>query len=173
MKDLQWHEPAAYRRAIYYQNERADPLNSLKFAGVTFLLMLGFRYLVGTGPNPNPPPWPTSILVATAVAVFMAYGVPALMSLLPGSIVILSEKGINNNVMTGRGWSIRFWPWDEIAYCSTAVDTAGGKDYDVITVHDNTGHILATLALSGRPPLAAVEGYLYAHGKKLVHSARV
>ena len=119
----------------------------------------------------HPPPWPTSIAVAAGVAIFAAYGLPALMSLLPGSIVILSEKGINNNVNTGRGWSIRFWPWSQIAYLSTTSDTAGGRPYKVVSLHDTAGAILVTLAMSERLTVEEIEKYLSVHGKRLVSGA--
>ena len=54
MKNLQWHEPPAYRRAIYYENERADPLNSLKFAGFAILFLVGLRLLAGPFRSPFP-----------------------------------------------------------------------------------------------------------------------
>ena len=170
MKELQWHEPTAYRRAIYFENERHDPLNSLKFAGTTFLLFLGFRLLVGTGSQGKQPPpwWPHTIAAAAAVAIFVAYVLPALMSVLPGSsIVLLSDKGVNNNKMAGRGWVIRFWSWDEIAYGVIATDTAGGKAYPVMSLHAVDGSVLVTLALPASPPAHEVWQYFAAHGKVL------
>ena len=169
MKDLQWHEPAAYRRAIFYENEKQDPLSSLKFAGAAFGFMLGLRFLAGTGPDAHPPPWwPHSVGVALAVAIFAAYGLPGLMSLLPGSIVILSDKGVNSNKIAGRGWIIRFWPWDEIAYGSLTTDTAGGKVYQVLCLHGADNHVLATLALSPRATMHQIQPYFSANGKSLV-----
>ena len=132
-------------------------MNSLKFAGFAFLMLAGLRLLAGFGADSHPPPWPQTIAVAVAVALFLVYGIPALMSLLPGSIVIVSEKGINNNVMSGRGWAIRFWPWDEIAYCSIAMDNAGGKSYKVLSLHADDDCILATVALSDRPSRPDIE----------------
>lgn len=167
MKEMQWHEPAAYRRAIYYENERNSPLSSLKFAGTAFLAVLGFRLLAGLGPDSHAPPWPPSFAVAAGVALTAAYGLPALMSLMPGSIVILSDKGVNNNVHTGRGWSIRFWSWDEIESYSLTIDTAGGKSYDVFHLHDGRGEVLVTLALKNQGSMSEVQGYFAAHGKRL------
>lgn len=167
MKELQWHEPAAYRRGIYYENERHDPLSSLKFAGTAFLIVLGLRFLAGFGPDAHPPPWPPSVGVAAGIALFAAYGLPAIMSLIPGSIVILSDKGINNNVLTGRVWSIRCWSWDEIAACASYTDTVGGRAYPVVAVLDHDGETLVTVALAPRVSLPEVEAYLVAHGRTL------
>jgi len=169
MRQLQWHEPAAYRRAIYYENERKDPLSSLKFAGIVFLVMLGSRYMVGLRPDPDahPPGWAITIGIAAGVALLAAYGLPALMSLMPGSIVILSDKGVNNNVHTGRGWSIRFWPWEQIDHLSAHTDNAGAKDYEVVTLHGIDGVALVTLALDGKVALKDIEEYALRRGKQV------
>jgi len=173
MRELQWHEPAAYRRAIYYENERKDPLISLKFAGIVFVVMLGLRYFVGLRPDPDahPPGWGVTAAIAAGVAVFTAYGLPAMMSLMPGSIVILSDKGVNNNVHTGRGWSIRFWPWEEIDHLSAHMDTAGGKAYQVIALHGSDDAALVTLALGTKTTLQDVEEYALRRGKQLAKVA--
>ena len=167
MKDLQWHEPAAYRRAIYYENERHDPWASAKFAGVAFLVMLGLRLLARSGPDTHPPGWPATIGVAAAVAVFLAYGLPAIMSLVPGSIVIVSDKGINNNVLAGRAWSIRFWPWDQISSCALHADDAGGRQYAVMSVYDNAGATLVTVALAASPSPSEIAQLFAVYGKEL------
>lgn len=168
MKQLQWHEPAAYRRAIFYSNERKDPTSSLKLAGFVFLLMLGLRLIVPSQPDAHPPGWPASLALAVGVALVVAYGMPALMSILPGSIVILSEKGVNNNVMTGRGVNIRFWPWDKIAYGSASAETVGGRTYELLSFYGHNEELLWTAAVAGRPPMWEIEQYLLQYGKRLV-----
>jgi len=168
VKPLQWHEPAAYRRAIYYENERRNPLDSVKLAGIVFAVMCGLRFLAGLGPESHPPPWPPSAALALGVALIVAYGLPGLMSLMPGSMVILSDKGLNNNVHTGRGWSIRFWPWDEIDHCSTAVELAGGKTYDTISFWNSNGELLVTLALKDHSTLGEVGRVLQSKNKQLI-----
>lgn len=171
MKAFQWHEPASYRRAIYYENERSDPGDSAKFAGSSFLIVLGLRFLAGLGSNAHPPAWPVSIGVAALIALFTAYGLPTLMSLLPGSIVIISDKGINNNKMTGRGWQIRFWPWEQIAYCTVSMDSVGGKTYEVISLCAEDGHVLVTLAFTDRSASEQLNDFLRANGKQPIQSA--
>src|SRR5690242_13359631 len=101
--------------------ERADP--SAEFAQVRWDRLPCYVGLEGSsrikaGSGPHPPGWELTVAIAAGVAFFAAYGLPALMSLMPGSIVILSDKGVNNNVHTGRGWSIRFWPWEDIDHLS-------------------------------------------------------
>jgi hypothetical protein len=171
MKQLQWHEPAAYRRAIFYSNERKDPASSLKYAGLVFLVMAGLRLIVPNTPDSHPPPWAASLAVAAGVALIAAYGMPALMSILPGSIVILSEKGVNNNVVTGRGVGIRFWPWERIAFCSASADTVGGRTYELLSFYGPDRELLWTAALAGRPPMWEIEQYLLQYGKRLEKNA--
>lgn len=114
MKPLLWHQPAAYHRAIYLHNERTRPFESAKFAVGAFLALIGVRFIAGMRPAPDahPPGWGSTAAVATVFAIFVAYGLPALMSLLSGSVVILSDKGVNSNKRVGLGWAIRFWAWD-------------------------------------------------------------
>ena len=83
MGQLQWHEPASYRRAIYFHNERTRPLDSAKFAITAFLILIGLRLLVGLHPDPDAhPPGPgITVAVAFVFALLVAYGLPALMSL--------------------------------------------------------------------------------------------
>ena len=134
MKAFQWNELASYPRAIYYEKERSDPEDSAKLAGSSFPIVLELRFLAGLRSNAHPPAWPISTGVVALMALFAAYGLLTLMSLLPGSIVIISDKGISNNKMTERGWQIRFWPWDQIAYCTVSMDSVGGKTYEVLSV---------------------------------------
>jgi hypothetical protein len=171
MKDFQWHEPASYRRAISYENERRNPQASAKFAGVAFAIVLGLRFIFGRQTDSHPPAWSASVAIAALIALFAAYGLPAVVSLLPASIVIFSEKGVNNNVMTGRGWNIRFWPWEQIAYCTVGVDSAGGRTYEVIYMHAVDNRLLATLAFTDRSVPVQINDFLHAHGKPPLLSA--
>ena len=168
MKDYLWHEPASYRRAIYYENERNDPLPSLKFAGAVFAIMLGLRLLVGLNPQPDahPPGWLATAGIAALTAVFAAYGLPAFMSLFPGSIVIFSDKGINNNKIIGTGWRIRFWPWEQIASCATGTEFVGGRTYDVINVISTDNETLVTLAYTDHNAPGQINEFLRAQGKR-------
>ncbi|HLJ55237.1 MAG TPA: hypothetical protein VKT77_09365 [Chthonomonadaceae bacterium] len=164
MKPLQWHEPAAYRRAKHYALERSNPWRSAGFAGVAFLVMLALRAMAQHGPDAHPPPWPQSVAVAAVLALVVAYALPALALLLPGSIVILSEKGVNNNVMAGRGWSIRFWAWDKIARAAIEPDTAGGRTYRTLALYDAGGGRLAALAIPDRLDAAEIDAFLSRYG---------
>ncbi len=147
MKELRWHEPASYRRAKYFEQERQDPFRSLRFAGFALLVILGIRFTAVTGPDSHPPGWPQSIALAVGLALVFAYGLPAMIAHLPASIVILSDKGVNNNVLTGLMWRIRFWAWDKISHYSMHPVAVGGHNFDIIALHGANDEMLVTLAL--------------------------
>jgi hypothetical protein len=167
LESLQWQEPPLYRRAMYYESARQKPLEAIGFAIFVFAAMLILRVLAGAGPEAHPPAWEFSGLLALVVALVMAYLFPELVLRLPGSIVILSHKGVNNNAMTPRGWRISFWAWDKITYASTNVLRVGMHNYRVLNLHGLNGEKLVTLGLRDRPSLKEIEGYLRAHGKSL------
>lgn len=164
MTDLKWHEPAAYRRAAH----RVSLLESIKFAAIVFVVVIGIRGLVEIRPNPNPnrPSWAASVLIAAAAAVFFAFGFPALLSFLPNSIVILSRKGVNNNIV-GKGAKIHFWPWDEIASCAIATESFGQRGFRTLSLLGANGTELATFGMAEQPTNEEIAEFLRAHGKLL------
>jgi hypothetical protein len=168
---LKWHEPRAYRRALFRESERRNPWDASKFAAGAFALILGLRVMAGLGrANPNLPGWLPTVGIALAVAVFAAFVLPWLISLVSISLVILSEKGINNNII-GRGATIYFWPWDRVACCSTSVTSVGGRSYRTFSLHDDQGDVLATFGLPETPTAEEIRDYLQRHGKELREGA--
>jgi hypothetical protein len=155
---------------MYYEKAREKPLEAVGFAVFVCVVILILRALARSGPDVHPPSWGFSVLLALVVAVLVAYVFPELVLRLPGSIVILSPKGVNNNAMNPRGWRISFWAWDKITYASTSLSRVGTHTYRVLTLHGLNGEELVTLGLRDRPSLREIEGYLQAHGKSLRQS---
>ncbi len=167
MKQLQWHEPAAYRRALFLARMRSHPMKSqsLAFAAAVFAAMLALRAIVDRNPEAHPPGILPSIAIALMIALVAVYGLPLFITLLPGSIVILSEKGVNNNVILGWGVRIHFWAWEKISYCVAGVQTVNGNSYQIITLHGSNDEALTTVALAQKPTLNDVAAYLASRDK--------
>ena len=89
------------------------------------------------------------------------------MSLFSGSIIILSDKGINKNKRVGLGWAIRFWEWDQVASFSFNDDPIGGRNYRILQAHDAHGEVLVSAALGQDPTEQEIKSFLQAHGKPL------
>lgn len=167
MVQLRWHEPASYRRAVARRHGRAALWESCKFALVVFSLMVGIRALDGLGrANPNLIGWTGMLVLAASTALLVAFGLPAFLRLLPNSIVILSEKGINNNII-GLGASIRFWPWGEISSCGVSTVTLDGKQYRTLVAYGADGRELASFGLSDSLTLEEIQQLLKRYGKRL------
>ena len=164
MEPLLWHEPAKYRRAKFRQREKYNPMESVRFAAFAFVVILALRGLAGMRPAPDahPPGWLPTVGVALGVAVFVAYILPRLESLLANSIVILSEKGVNNNSVWG-GATIRFWPWEKVDYCYVWTEQLYDRSYPVLSFCDSENIVLATVCRSDKVPLSEVEKILEAY----------
>jgi hypothetical protein len=167
LKKLQWHEPAAYRRAIARRETRERPWAATRYAAFVFFVLTGLRAIIGwTRPNPNLLGWPWSLAVAAAAAYFFAFLFPWLITLLPNSIVILSEKGVNNNVI-GHGVTVRFWSWDKIEYATETQVELDGHVYRTLVLHDANGRVLETFGLRDKPALDEISQFLNEQGKSL------
>ena len=166
MSQTLWHEPKAYRRAIFYENERARPLDSAKFAAGVFAIMLGLRFIAGLRQDPaaHPVAWNTMVWLAAGVALFVAYGLPAIVSMVAPSIVIVSDKGVNNNRFFGRGWRIQFWEWDRIGLLVIGSEAFGDRTFRVVTLYDCDGAFLARVALADGVTPGDLERFAAKHG---------
>ena len=174
MPQLLWHEPPGYRRAKYNQLEKLDPWKSVRFAVFAFLTILGMRYWAGFSPEPgkHPPEWPLSIAMAFSVALFVAYILPRLVGLLANSIVILSEKGVNNNTVWG-GVTIRFWQWNSVAFCYIWTESINNRNYPVLSFCDSQGIVLTTLCCSDKVSLPEIEQFLHTYQIPIQHEQRL
>ena len=121
------------------------------------------------GQFPNRPGWPFSIALAVVLGVIVGYWFPWFMSLLPGSIVILSKKGVNNNVIRGEAVAVKFLPWDKIDHARFWKQSVRGREFTVLSLHDSDGKELATFALGERPGVAEIEAYFQEQGKTCDH----
>ncbi len=86
---------------------------------------------------------------------------------LPNSIVIVSPKGINNNVV-GKGVSIAFWPWKDISYFSSTLEIDDERPIETLSLHSLDGQVLATFGLSRKITLNEIEAYVQ-HQRKTLH----
>jgi len=174
VKRLQWHEPAAYRRGLHLEQEAENPWGSVKRVSICAVLMLVLRGFVElghwhNGQFPNRPSWPISIALAAILGVAVGYLLPRILLFLPGSIVILSEKGVNNNVLLGEAVAVKFLPWDKIDHARIWRQSVRGREFAVLSLIDSNGAELATYALRDRPGIAEIEAYFRQHGKSCEH----
>ena len=150
------------------ERERENPWESLRFAGGVFLLLIALRFLGGRG-NPNLPGLPQTVLISLAAAFVIAYVFPWFLLLMPNSMVILSEKGVNNNII-GRGATIRFWPWTQIAYCALAEVVIRGREFRTLSLHAEDGSLLEQFGIPDNPQDHEIRSLLERHGKTLLQS---
>ena len=169
MDKLLWHEPKAYRRLIYWANERAQPLNSVRFAVGAFAILLGLRFIAGlrTDPDARPLAWSAMLWLAAGVALFLAYGLPLILSFVAPSIVIVSDLGINNNRFFGTGWRIQFWPWEQIGLLVVGEETLAGRTFRVCSLYDLDAAFLARVALVDTVSLEDLRRRAAAHGVEI------
>lgn len=168
-RNLVWDEPRRYRRAVDFAGFRSDHRESLKFAGSAFLILSGLRWLAGFRPRPdyNPPAWPIFLPIAAIIALAIAFVLPPLMMLLGSAVVVISDVGINHNVMWGRGWRHNFHPWDEIGRCELGQKAVDGQTYTTLTVLDREGRELRTVAVSPKVSRAELEREFSRRGRRL------
>ncbi|MBS0266831.1 MAG: hypothetical protein JSS02_33195 [Planctomycetes bacterium] len=166
---LQWHEPAAYRRACARRRSQEQPWERLKVAACIALGLLAlYAYMVFTQPpQPNRPGWLVATVISAAGGFCSGYVFPWLILLMPNSIVILSPKGVNNNII-GYGARIRFWDWRGISGCRIGTDDIAGQSFRIIALLDGDGRELERFGLRADLDLQQVRSLLESHGKSLV-----
>lgn len=173
MEAIQWHEPRPFRRARFYQSEKANPLAAIKTAGISFLVLLGLRLLVEIGPKregQNPPGWMAIVGMAIPVSLFIAYGLPFCLSFISISRVVLSEKGINNNII-GVGATILYWPWEAISTFELKPALLGQTEYQTLCLLDAAGNQLAEFCLVGPQQIEGITEWAEAKGVAVEHHA--
>lgn len=117
MSNLAWDEPRNFRRNQNAREQRVFSVESAKTMAVIAGCLIGLRVLVGLNPRPSGVSlsWPNAILLALVVGFVGAIVAPWLIARIGMARVILSEKGINHNVMRGIGWQINFYPWSSVS----------------------------------------------------------
>jgi hypothetical protein len=153
---------------LYLDDEAANPwrkVGRVAFCAAAILAMRGFVEVVHLrhGQFPNRPGWLFSIALAAILGTVVGYWLPRLILLLPGSIVILSEKGVNNNVIA-TSVSVKFWPWELIDHARFGKQTVRGRAFSVLTLYDDNDTRLATFALREHPGHSEIAAYLLEHG---------
>jgi len=167
MKNLSWTEPTAYRRAIFRDSRLNNPWKHVGIAVVIFAGVIGFRAYQDFVQNNRAPSWTLATAIAVAAALFFAYFLPWLQVLLPSSIVIFSEKGVNNNIVNGRGAGVRFFPWSNIGRVVATTVALEGETYPVIALYSPDDQHLITLGLKRSPTLDQLAEYLEQHEVEL------
>jgi hypothetical protein len=169
VKTVQWNEPRAYRRAIRRQASPPDPKEPLKIAAGVFVAMLLLRALVALRPDPDahPPGWELTLAVAAAFALTAAYGMPQLSALVMQNVVLVSDKGVNCNTAFGGGVRLRYWSWDQIAYCVYWTSTAEGSPRPVLSLMSADGETLETFAVAPNVDMEALRAVIARNAREL------
>ncbi|MEP6754129.1 MAG: hypothetical protein ABJA67_01410 [Chthonomonadales bacterium] len=167
MKNMQWQEPVTYSSPQPVPNKQR-----IGYAAFIFVALLLIRFT--SKPDPaagiNPPGWGISIVVAIIGTVFFTYVLPLLISNLPTSSVILWDKGINNNRLTGIAWNIRFWAWDKIGSFGFGNVTLKNKEFRCMHIFGPNGSPLVSVTLGNRISEAEITQYMAENGKSLANS---
>lgn len=164
MNQLKWTEPRPYRRETFRQSDNNSFGKSLKFAGISFLILLGVRLIAGMGnANPQIPDWISTIGIACITALFLAFAFPWLIGLFEVSNVFLSAKGINNNIV-GHGATLYFWPWDEIAYCRFSEQVIRGIRYPTVSLFDHQDQLLTTFGIPTEAIRDSIQAFFEQNG---------
>lgn len=164
MNQCKWTEPRCYRREMFRQSDNNNIWKSLQFAGISFIVLLGLRFIAGLGnPNPQLPDWISTTGVALIIALFLAFVFPWFISLFEVSNVFLSAKGINNNIV-GHGATLYFWPWDKIAYCGFSEREIHGIRYPTVSLFDHQDQLLTTFGIPTETIRDSIRAFLEQNG---------
>ncbi|GIW96559.1 MAG: hypothetical protein KatS3mg110_4600 [Pirellulaceae bacterium] len=100
LDQLSWQEPKAYVWHRFRQKERRRPWEAARLAAIAFATVMGLRGLAGiAGENRNLLGWLPTGWVALGFAGFVAYALPWLIRFVTVSKVVLSQEGVNNNIV--------------------------------------------------------------------------
>jgi hypothetical protein len=95
------------------------------------------------------------ILLALVVGIVAAVIAPWLIARIGMARVVLSEKGINHNVMRGIGWQINFYPWESIRAAN--LSEVGGQP--VLNIELKSG-AKVVVARADTPSSAEIEAHI-------------
>lgn len=166
MSKLLWDEPRGYRRAVNREQFSADYKQSLGYATFCFIAFCGLRLVAGINPGPDqhPPAWNVFLPASAVLGVLIAFGLPRVFMLLATATVVISDLGINHNVMWGRGWRINHWKWAQISSCEFRKCTKAEQTYRTLQINDTSRRILETVAISPKADEDNIREILIANG---------
>ena len=136
MKPLSWTEPRPYRRRVNLESHKLAGRENFEFAVVSFAVLLAIRWTAGLHPSPDqhPPDWQIVIPAVAVVSLMIAFLLPIIMLWIATAIVVVSDLGINHNVMWGRGWRHNFWSWDEVESTEIGTEMRSGQSFRVLGI---------------------------------------
>ena len=167
MPNVQWNEPAAFKRNYPKPAPWIDKTNHICFGVVAFVLLL-LRAITG---GEDPVGWITMLLVALLAGAVFGYLLPVIIKLAPNTVVV-SEKGINCH---GFGLIANIWPavqatfynWDTFAAATTETVTAGSGTFRALCLKDPVGKNVAVIALAQQQDETTLRAKLNEHRKQL------
>ncbi len=148
-------EPRSYSQKKV--NRDGEPLTAGKLALyglLIFACFVGFKF-IGTfvpGNRGQVVNWAVFVPLAFVGAMALAFVWPFVARLASASHVVISEKGINNNIQAGSGVHVRHWPWSELGPLNSGTD----EGRQVLIVSDPQGREINRFALSDKVSLAEV-----------------
>ena len=140
---LTWVEPPAYFRS---KRSKRPPLkDQLLLAVGVFAFGAGVRYLSSLQPAQRNQPvhWPSFLGLCLIISLFIAFGWPWIAGALSASHIVVSDKGINNNLQVGTSVRVKHWPWSEIGSVGTELD----QGRRIMVIKGTRGQILERLAI--------------------------
>ena len=159
---MQWTEPKQYWRSKLQQNFPREHGKQVLYGLGVFVSLAGIRYLSSLMPDQQGKPfsWGSTFLIAFIGALVIAFGYPELSRFLSASHVIISKKGVNNNLQLGGSVRVHFYDWNEIS----AVVAGQDQGQSVIRLLDADDQVLTTLALSDKVTLNQVQSAVQSSG---------
>lgn len=142
---LTWVEPRAY-----WLKRQEGTGWTLKTQTLYAFGLFAFAVLVrwGSSMQPaqrnNPVNWPVFISIAFPLCMLIGYGWPQAAKFLSSSNVIVSEKGINNNIQVGTMVRVQFWQWSSLG----PVGEMQQEGHRLLIVRDLRGGVLAKLGIA-------------------------
>jgi hypothetical protein len=145
---LAWVEPKSYWEKKLGSNGQPW-IKTFLYGLALFTFAAGARYLSSrqTDHQNTPINWPIFLGGAFAASQLIAFLWPRLIRLLSASHVIISEKGINNNLQFGTRFDFRFWSWEKLG--SVGASVLEGQDILVLRAPD--GSEIERLGLRSKP----------------------
>jgi len=132
-----WEEPSAFRRAVARQAGLSH--NYWKSLGITTTLSLvafGFsiyhQNFIGS--------WQITLVVCLGIAFVIGFCIPYFLQFAPCKMVV-SPKGVTQNVMQGGGTSQTHWPWEKISHITDETISIEQQEFEVIRVHLLSGGV--------------------------------